>query len=98
MRPSYCTPRGADICEIKAGRGGDGAGADDDGGGAGAGLEGIFIRRGDERSLCLEWIDDNSVCDMDCERSCARPCDMPGGAKVGVLAVVNARVVVELLG
>lgn len=89
MRPSYCTPRGADICEIKAGRGGDGAGA---------GLEGIFIRRGDERSLCLEWIDDNSVCDMDCERSCARPCDMPGGAKVGVLAVVNARVVVELLG
>ena len=35
---------------------------------------------------------------MDCERSCVRPCDMTGGAKVGVLAVVNARVVVELLG
>ena len=87
MRPSYCTPRGADICEINAGRGGDGVGA---------GLGGNFIRRGDERFF--EWIDDSSVCDMDCERSCARPCDVPGGAKVGVLAVVNARVVVELLG
>lgn len=87
MRPSYCTPRGADICEINAGRGGDGAGA---------GLEGTFIRRGDDRFL--EWIDDSNVCDIDCDRSCARPCDMPGGAKVGVLAVVNARVVVELLG
>ena len=42
MRPSYCTPRGADICEISAGRGGDGAGA---------GLDGILIRRGDERFL-----------------------------------------------
>ena len=89
MRPSYCTPRGAEICDISAGLGGDGAGA---------GLEGIFTRRGDERFFCAEWIDDSSVCDMDCERSCARPCDVPGGAKVGVLAVVNARVVVELLG
>ena len=90
MRPSYCTPRGADICEISAGRGGDGAGA---------GVGGILIRRGAEMLLfCAVWIDDSSVCDMDCERSCARPCDTPGGAKVGVLAVVNARVVVEVLG
>lgn len=87
MRPSYCTPLGADICEISAGRGGEGAGA---------GLDGTFMRRGDERFLV--WIDDKSVCDMDCERSCVRPCVMPGGANVGVLAVVNARVVVELLG
>lgn len=87
MRPSYCTPRGAEICEISAGRGGDGAGA---------GLDGTFINRGDERFL--EWIDVKSVWDMDCERSCARPCVMPGGANVGVLAVVSARVVVEVLG
>ncbi len=59
-------------------------------------MDGIFINRGDERFL--EWIEDRRVWDMDCDRSWARPCDMPGGAKVGVLAVVNARVVVELLG
>jgi hypothetical protein len=43
---------------MSAGRGGEGAGA---------GLDGIFIRRGDERFL--EWIEDSKLCDMDCERS-----------------------------
>jgi hypothetical protein len=38
------------------------------------------------------------MCETDCERSCPRLIWLPGGAKVGVLAVVNASVVVEVLG
>jgi hypothetical protein len=43
-------------------------------------------------------IEDKIVWDIDCERSCVRPWEWFGGAKVGVLAVVSARVVVEVLG
>ena len=35
---------------------------------------------------------------MECERSCEWPKGWLGGANVGVLAVVNANVVVEVLG
>jgi hypothetical protein len=38
------------------------------------------------------------MCEMDWERSWPRLIWFPGGAKVGVLAVVRARVVVEVLG
>jgi hypothetical protein len=52
----------------------------------------------DEKLFCAAWIEDKAVWDMDCERSCPLLNEWPGGAKVGVLAVVKARVVVELLG
>lgn len=86
MRPSYCTPRGTDICEIKAGRGGDGTGA------------GATFTARDETFLCAAWIEDKAIWEMDCERSCEWWKGWPGGAKVGVLAVVSASVVVEVLG
>lgn len=35
---------------------------------------------------------------MECDRSCGRFMGFPGGAKVGVLAVVKASVVVDVLG
>ena len=41
MRPSCRTPRGAEICEMSAGRGGDGTGT----GAAGAGGGAIFAMR-----------------------------------------------------
>jgi len=38
------------------------------------------------------------MCEIDCERSWPRLICVPGGANVGVLAVVKASVVVEVLG
>lgn len=90
MRPSYCTPRGTDICEINAGRGGEGAGA-------GAGGCAILAARA-AKLFCAAWMEERAMCEIDCERSCGRLRGWPGGAKVGVLAVVKARVVVDVFG
>jgi hypothetical protein len=43
-------------------------------------------------------MEDSAVCDIECERSCPLLRECPGGAKVGVLAVVKASVVVDVLG
>jgi hypothetical protein len=82
------------MCEIKAGLGGDGTGI---GTAAGAGCGAIFAMR-EEKLFCAAWMDDRAVCEIDCDRSCGRLSECPGGAKVGVLAVVNASVVVDVLG
>lgn len=92
MRPSYCTLRGTEICEIRAGRGGDGAGA-------GAGGWANFATRAEKLlCACVAWMDERAMCELDTERSCVRPVGLAAGANVGVLAVVKARVVVEVLG
>ena len=52
----------------------------------------------EEKLFCAACSDDKAVCEIECERSCGLLSGCPGGAKVGVLAVVRARVVVEELG
>jgi hypothetical protein len=64
---------------------------------AGAG-GGVILAMREEKLFCAAWIEDRAVCDIECERSCGLLSEWPGGAKVGVLAVVKARVVVDVLG
>jgi hypothetical protein len=53
------------MCEINAGRGGDGTGI---GAAAGACCGAIFAMR-EEKLFCAAWMDDRAVCDIECERS-----------------------------
>lgn len=77
---------------MRAGLGGDGTGM-----AAGVGAAAILATR-DEKLLEAAWIEDNAVCDIECDRSCGPRNGFPGGANVGVLAVVNAKVVVDVFG
>lgn len=55
---STWTPCGRLICEIKAGRGGEGTGT------------GATLTARDETFFCAACMLDNAVCEIECDRSC----------------------------